>query len=598
MKDYERLLKAVRWSRKTMEPFRRKRQQTVRIMYGAHWADGSTAIAQPVNMLELTVRIWLRNLVAKAPTVRVSPKDRKWKPLAKDFELVMEQVIREIDLASALQDAAFDALTCPVGVVKVGITEEELGEQAGYLHDAGLPFCDAVDFDDLVLDMAAGRFEAMAYVGDRYVLPYEAVMDSKLFKRSRELKPTETPTTTDEFGNVNVKSFAEWLSGVARTDERDAEPMIELWDIWKPRESVVCTFVSGRDGLPVGDPVRTVEWQGPECGPYQALSFGKGKGLMKLPPIAALRDLNDIINRNYRKLDKQSGRQKTVIGYQGGAKEDAENVMNAPDGSLIQMDRPDAVKEYKYGGADPTNLAFSINLIDRFSYMAGNLDAQGGLSQSASTLGQEELIKESASQTIEDMRTTTVMFAKRVTESIAAWVWYDPVKKYMVNKPIGDSGITIPVSVDPRDREEADFLEMAFDIVPTSMMDTSNAARLRTLTTTVQQVLLPLVPAVEAGGMKIDVAGLMNTIAELTDNPEIGTIVVPSDQIAGLSPGGAAESGAEPASPSPGKPPVTRREYVRKSVPSGGTRSARDNVVAQRLLGGNVTPQQDAMVGR
>lgn len=593
MRDYERLLRAVRWSRKTMEPFRVKRQQTVRIMYGAHWADGSVSVSQPVNMLELTVRIWLRNLVAKAPSVRVTPKERRWKPLAKDFELVMERVIGEIALADALQDAAFDALTCPVGVVKVGITEEALGEQAGFLHDSGLPFCDAVDFDDLVLDMAAGKFEAMAFVGDRYVLPFDAVMQSKLFKRSRDMRPTERPSTTDEFGNVNVKSFAEWLSGSARTDDRDAEQMIELWDVWKPRESVVCTFLTGADGLPVGDPVRTVEWQGPECGPYIPLSFGKGKGLMKMPPIAALRELNDIINRNYRKLDRQSGRQKTVIGYQPSAKEDAENVKNAPDGAMVQMERPDAVKEYRYGGADPTNLAFSIDLIGRYSYMAGNLDAQGGLSQTAGTLGQEELIRESASQTIEDMRTTTVAFAKSVVESIAAWVWYDPVKKYMVEKPIGDSGITIPVTVDPKDREEADFLEMAFDIVPTSMMDTSNAARLRTLTTTVQQVLMPMMPAVEAGGMRVDVKGLMDTIAELTDNPDIAAIVVPSEAMA--PPDGMEDQGGpEPSA----KPAMTRREYVRKNVATGGTRSARDGVLAQQLLGGNVTPQQNAMVRR
>lgn len=598
--ENDRFLRSVRWSRRAAEPFRRKRSQIVRAMYGAHWQDGSFAASQPVNMLELTVRIWLRNLVAKAPTVSVTARDRKWKPLAADFELVLRQVIREIDLAHALEDAAFDALTCPLGCVKTGITDAALGEARGFLHDAGLPFCDPVDFDDLAVDMASGRLEAMAYAGDRYALPYEMAMDSKLF-RSRghdsRIEPKRYATVNDEFGNRKVRE----LETVAAGDgsERDAEEMLELWDFWKPRHRVVCSYVTGADGMPTGDPVRTVEWTGPEIGPYVFLSYGKGKGIMRLPPVAALKDLHDTINRNFRKLDRQSGRQKTVTAVQAGAEADADRVVNASDGETVKVERTDSIREMRFGGADPSNLAFSLQLRDIYSYMAGNLDSQGGLSQSAGTLGQEELIRESASQTTEDMRTTTVRFARKAIEALASWVWYDPERIYLVDKPLGDSGIAIPVRVDPKDREEADFLEMAFDIMPSSMVDTSNGQRLRTMQVAIERTLLPLMPAVQANGDRVDVRGILANMADLTDTPELADMVTaaPVSDAAAMAADshmGSTGNGRD----GPDKPPVTRREYVRRNVATGGTRSARDNAIAQRAMGGNITPQQEAMLGR
>lgn len=600
--NYDRFHKAMRWSRKAMEPFRVKRQGVIKSMYGAHWKDGAMGVAQPVNMLELTVRIWLRNLVAKAPTVTVTPKDRKWKPLAKDFELVMRQVVGEIELSHALEDAAFDALTCPIGTVKVGITDATLGEARGWSHDAGLPFADAVDFDDLVLDMAAGRLEAMCYVGDRYSLPYETAMDSKLFKaKGEKIEPQRYPHVNDEFGNRKVVELA--TDGAGDYDMRDSEEMLELWDVWKPRDRVVCTFRTGGDGLPTGDPIRTVEWEGPEQGPYYHLTYGKGKGILRMPPVAALKDLHDTINRNFRKLDRQSARQKTILAVQAGQTEDGSRVTQSADGQTVVVDRTDSVKEMRFGGADQGNLAFSEQLRVIFSYMAGNLDAQGGLSQTAGTLGQEELIRESASQTIEDMRTTTVQFAKRVVNAVAAWVWYDPVRTYVVEKPLGDSGITLPVDVRPKDREESAFLEMALDIMPSSMVDTSNGMKLRVVMNTLQQVTMQLAPVLPAAGLQLDVQGIHNTIAELTDVPEVADFVRPlpnpaMDAAAGGGQGvdqpfGGGKNGDEMR-----KPASTRREYVRRNVATGGTQGARANVLMQRAMGGNVTPQQDAMMGR
>ena len=354
----DRLVKAVEWSRRAMEPFRRKRLETLKIMYGAHFNDGAVGVPQPVNLLELTVRIWCRSLAARAPSVEVNARQREMSPVAKDFEVVLKDLVREIDLRSTLMDWVFEAITAPLGVVKVGITERALAEQEGYLHDAGQPFCDSVDMDDLVVDMAATRWESQTFIGNRYILPYEAAKDSKLFK-NKELRPAN-PSMFDEMGNMRAARLQTVQRGW--TDERFADDMVELWDVWRPRDKVVCTYVSNETGLPMGDPVREVEWDGPEVGPYHCLSYGRGKGILRLPPIASLRDLSDSINKTFRKLLRQQDRQKQLTVVAAGAEDDGNRIIKASDGDTIRSDRPESTKEIKFGGIDPPSCSrISIN---------------------------------------------------------------------------------------------------------------------------------------------------------------------------------------------------------------------------------------------
>lgn len=583
------------WSRGVMEPYRRKRTETLRVMYGAHWNQDAVRKRQPMNMLELTFRIWIRNLIARNPSVVANAKRPELKPLSRTFSLVMSDVIREIELKNSLEECAGDAIMSSLGVMKVGITEKRLGEAAGFRHDAGYPFADAVDLDDLVLDMAANRWEAMDFVGNRYVLPFDEARESKLFAKS--IKPNHRQMSPyDERGNEQAFDIPRVASGW--DDDRDAFDKIRMWDVWVPREGVVFTYECGEDGLPVGDPVREVDWDGPEIGPYHCLTFGKGKGLMRLPPIASLRDLNDAINSTYRKLMQQANRQKTVTTVQAGAEKDAERVVNANDGETIRVDNPQGIKEMKFGGVEPATLNFGILLADKYSYMAGNLDSQGGLGQAGDTLGQEELLRASASQTIEDMQASMVGFTKTVTESLASWVFYDPSAVYRVMKPLGNSGIEIPVELRPKDRDESAWLELSFDIRPVSMQDQGNAQRLRGLVNAWEKIIVPGAAMIQQQGMMVDVKAMLDNVAQLSGTDEIGSLLRPMPQAPQQQQQDGMGGPQDPMQEGPAKPPVTTRNYVRKSVPTGGTRSARDNVLGQVLAGGSPTPQQAAMMAR
>lgn len=605
-RDMDRLKVSMRWSRQAMLRYRQKRLEMVRIVLGGHWNEASVPDRQPLNMIELTLRVWTRNLIARAPKARVVARRKQSRPLAKSFELVMDDVVREMALGKSLEAVVVDAMWSPMSVMKCGITESGLNEAMGALHDAGLPYADPVDFEDLVVDMAANDWESMQYVGNRYVMPREALLGSKLFKvKERDLAETANPVFYGEFGEERTQDLQK--QGVGWSGDRFAEPMVQLQDVWMTRDRCMYTFVLDDGGQVIGDAIREAELDCPEEGPYVQLKYGKGRMLMGLPPLANLRDLSDAMNASFRKLMRQQARQKVVGIVQSGNDKDATTIRDASDGEIVPVERPGDAREMKFGGIDQASLAFAMQMKDMFSFLAGNLVAQGGLGEVADTLGQDEMIRASASQTIADMQATTVEFAKRVLRQVATYVWYDPERTYLVEKPIGDSGITIPVDVKPSDREEASWLEMEFDIVPGSMQEESNAQRLKSLMGAFDK-LTQAYPAIQQQGLQLDMKGFNDRVAELSNNPDIADLLVP----AGMPPmpqgmgqdaegvGGVPPGGAPPGQMvrSPPMAPTTRREYIRKSTATGGTPEARSTVLQQALSGKGVTPQNAGLLSR
>lgn len=568
-----------------MLPFRERRMASIKHYLGAHYGSGGERM--PLNMMELAIGIFKRQLAARNPGVIIRSRSSALRPVAKKLELTVNKVLNEIDLASTLQQVVFDSIFS-LGCVKIGITE--IDEGMGPLHDIDLPFVDPVLLDDLVLDMRSNRFESMQFCGNRYILPFEIAKQSKLFNL-KGIGP-KRPTGYNEQGDPKTQTLS--TQGLM---EEDAEllPTIEMWDIWVPSEQTVYTFRSDDDGkINTTKPLREVPWEGPEDGPYLFLSLGELSGnLMPVPPVASLIDMNDAINVVMRKLVRQSDRQKTLTLVAAGADEDGNRILEAADGDVIRVDRPEATTQASFGGVDQASLAFLIQMRDMFSYVAGNLDAMGGLSNSAETLGQEQLIQQSASQKIRDYQTRMLGFSKKVVKQIATYVFHDPKSAYEIMFPLAEAGIEIPLKFTPEERDEADFLEMEFDIAPASMQDASNSQRLDTITKTVTQYLAPLMPAMQSQGLTIDVPGLLTHIADLTNTTELKDLVVPAAQPL-MDPASGGPEGQDGSA----KPPVTTRRYERINRPTGGTRASRDNAMSQILAGGNVNRQSREALGR
>jgi len=217
-----------------------------------------------------------------------------------------------------------------------------------------------------------------------------------------------------------------------------------------------------------------------------------------LAPVTQWLDLNEAYNTVMRKLIRQSERQKDIIGYAGTAEDDARRILEGGDGEVIRVDDPKAMQDFKFGGIDQTNLAFSLQLKDMMSYLAGNLDVLGGLSAQSDTLGQDRILNESANQRINDMQYQVYKFTTEIIKSIGWYVWNDPTIEKTLDKQT-NSGRTKSF-VFKADDKEGDYQDYNFSIEPYSMQHKTPQARLNQYVQLLQNVILPLIPSAQASG--------------------------------------------------------------------------------------------------
>ena len=569
-----RLLEAVQFSRDRMQPFREQRLAAVRAYVGSNYGEMGSTDKVPLNLMQMAVNIYRRQVAARAPQVLIVPKDNKLAPTAADFELAMNWLIKEIDLESSISQWVIDAMFS-IGVMKVGISPGKQSEIEGYIHDSGLPFADVVDFDDFVFDMNAKRWDLCQYVGNRYTLPYEAAMDLKIFG-NEQLTPSQI-TDYNEGGDEKVSILQ---TGGSWNPERGYMDLVELWDLWLPYDNLLVTVqVVDNSGINGGKVVRVVDWDGPEYGPYHILSFGDVPGnIMPLPPAQAMLDLHEASNRVFRKIVRQADRQKTVTIVANGAEEDGRRLVQANDGDVIRSDNPQATKEARYGGPDSASIAFLLQLKDLFVYLGGNLDALGGLGRQANTVGQESLIQRSANMLIADMQDRTTTSVRKVIESLADYLWNDPVSVPKVIKKVSGTDFSIPVEF-TQDIREGDLLDYMIEIAPYSMQSRTPTERLQTISQMMTNFIVPLTPQLQQRGIGVNMDEFMRIMAQYSNLPEMERILerIPQAEMQMMQQGGA--GGGE----RPLQSPVTSRTTIRENV-SGATRQGNDQESMRNLL--------------
>ena len=149
-KKFNRLTASIEWSSKQMAYPRHKRVTAIRQFCGYHYSVDGSPKKVPVNMIKLAIDIYVRALAARAPRVMITTSEPKLKPIAANFELALNLIPDEIDLAGTLRRVVTEALFA-LGIVKIGL--HSVGEAIG--HDYGEPFVDAITLDDYFLDMTA-----------------------------------------------------------------------------------------------------------------------------------------------------------------------------------------------------------------------------------------------------------------------------------------------------------------------------------------------------------------------------------------------------------------------------------------------------------
>lgn len=581
--DSNRLFTAVEHSYRAKEPFRRLAEGLVADYVGPGYGKSTSRHERIANLLGQTIDAYTLILAANRPQVLLTATQPHLEYFAKHYSVAINTLIREIGLEKTIKDWILDAFFC-VGIIKTHMADAGFVElEQGRWADPGKPFASVVNLDNFVYDMGATRWDQVKFAGDSYRVPFDDLSTDVYDQDAvKDLQPA------GKMGTVGNR-LDEFSRG-QEVDNDELEPMIDLADIWVPREGKIFTFaMDNRHQFQLkGVPIAVMEWTGDEHGPYHLLSFNDvPENIMPTSPASHLATLDRLVNNLYRKQKRQASRQKDVHTYTAAGMDDAKKLQKAEDGEWIGVQDVKDIGLVKQGGVDPSNQAFMLNAIEMFDRMSGNLPAMLGLGAQADTVGQEELIHGAVSKKGAQMQYRVIDATTRLIRCLAKMLWDDQFRVSPGRIPIeGAENYSVDATWTP-DNREGDFFDYLIQVDPFSMSYQSPSQRLSALTQLLTQIYVPAMPILMQQGATIDFQQITETYAELMNEPRLKKWI----RFNGLPQG--EEKG--PGDEVPG-PTNTTRNYVRRSVSSGGTPQSRSRVAQSEWMGASsqATPQQQA----
>lgn len=569
--DIARLRRAVTANWRLMAPFRDKRRQQIKQLLGRNFSDDGFRESIPMNLIALAYSVHVHNLVANRPRVLVTTKIRELQPTATDFQVSVDLLMKEIEIVQSLRRCAAAGLF-GLTFAKMAICDD--GSQDPQ-KVAGQPFLEDIDLDDLVVDMQK-RWSQVAFIGNLYGIAEDELRGNDLYIQSvvDKLRPQPDESRLNVDGSEHIST----LSVGSGIDEEPYTRTIDVIDVWIPRDKLLITLPRAD----INEALRVVEWDGPEHGPYHKLAFLEAPGqLMPLTPAAQWYDQHVLANALYRKVARQALRQKTVLGAVAEGLDDADRILKADDGDILKLRVQGGAQEYSFGGPQQAVLAMSVMAKDLFAYFAGNLDSYGGLSPQADTLGQDQLIHETASRQLKAMQDRMVEFTEQIVRDLAYYRWHDPIRTDNVTKRIEGVDFDFQSQFGPASKLGM-FFNYQFEVVPYSMQHRTPAMRLQTMLQMLEKVIMPTTPLMQQQGLGLDVREMIRTIANYSDMYELNNWLRYSPESGG---GHLADEEREPL---PSILSGNRDRTVTRINRPDRTRRAADYALTQTLLGGGV----------
>ena len=489
-----RLQKAIKDSHKMTSDMRENRLAILE-RYASGWYDPKVGSSRrPLNMVYRYITTMVPFLVSRNPRFMCEASNNgELSGFANTFQLALNHLIQEIDFRDTLRSVVRDSLV-GVGIVKTGMTPNGTIDIGGHTYQQGQPYSQTVDFDDYVFDIVAQSQKDVKFQGNRYRLPLDFVRESGLFKNFDKLD-SSMPMYGDD--NFNPKKISD--SDVSNTDYSELYDYVELYDIYLPDEGIMVTLPSEGQG----DKYLRVTDEMPEEGCFDILQYHEfPNSCIGIPPCYAIMDMDEQLNQLIRRMQRSMTREKSILAYEGGATKDAERVVGAQDGEAVRVEHIDMIKEVTFGGTDGRALDFATWIRSQVSDQGGNLDTVGGLKDESGTLGQSQMIQQNAGRVIEDMVGQVHNFGQSIGKKLAWYLFHDPLIKIPVVKEM-KHWEPLRVVYD-EDTKEGDWVDFNFEIEPYSMQSSTPEEGYQKLLTFVNQVVLPVLPILQANGTQLN----------------------------------------------------------------------------------------------
>lgn len=527
MVDEKKLIDSVEVSYRKLRPYReavfRLVEEYAGPMYGTEGNSTNTFGRQEkyLNLSKQAVSAYMTLLASNRPRVLLSTANDELKPFARHYQLAMNVLLEKIEIEKVISQWVRDAFFW-MGIVKahMGDSGEVISEE-DVTADAGMPFASNVALDDFFFDTSAAKWSECKYAGDMYRMPLELLQDSDIY--SGDALKDLVPSTKYQTG----ERLAELSMGV-EAQKSEIEDMVDVCDIWLPREGVIRTYVvEDRRNLRLKEGhIAEMEWEGKELGPYHLLHFDEvTDNIMPCSTAADIQPLERLINNLYRKNARKASRQKDTPIYTPSGEQTARKLRNASDGEWISVTDPREVNVIKHGGIDGNLHGFMLNSMELFDRMAGNLQAMLGLGPSSGTVGQERLIQQAGSRREGQLQNAVVAATVKLVKDLGMLLWKDAFTEI----PAQDSLDALPdIKFNSNwspDHRDGQFRDYKFEVDVYSMQYQTPSSRVQSINQLLQSIYIPLMPAIQQQGGSIDLSKLAEMHSEMLNLPRLKDIV-------------------------------------------------------------------------
>jgi hypothetical protein len=450
-----------RWLRET-------RLDHLKQIAGQWYGENCAAESVPAPFLSAFLETIVNNLAAGTPEVQITTPIPELKSAAYDLQLGVNQALEEMNFKTWAQRTLREALV-GVGVIVVGVSPFD----RGFDEKAGDVFAETVDPDDWIQDVTAKVWEHSKFYGYRVRTPVADIIDDPGYDEEWRNDLAKQPRHDDR--EDGIERASDIGTPKDSVEDEECEDSIDVWRFYLPREGLIAYFPGTRNGVDdvvEAKLVRLEDNVGPRTGPFEVLALGELPGnCLPVPLVSKIRDLHDQLNALENNNAEDAVSERKVLGYEGReAAADVERMLDAPRNDAIRLDKLDKVKPFQWGGASPASLAAADRIRSQINYYSGNIEAVGGQAVQADTLGQERIIKESASVQINAIRRAFYDFVLRCVKQIAFYELTDPLMDRLVERRIEGTSRVVTTHLTPTrlDRLQGRFHELNFKIKPFS----------------------------------------------------------------------------------------------------------------------------------
>lgn len=525
MTNWRKLSKGVGYGFQKMETARKARYKCLAQYVGRFYSknrsgDGEERKASPINLLYNAVTTLIPNLVFKNPRVEITSQVMAYRAYGNQLGLCTDHLIRKIKLKQTLRKVITDALFL-AGFMKTGLCDSgEYLELDGSPHAIGRPYADRVDPDDMVIDPFARDWEEMNFVGNRFRVEKQTLLASGLYDPAQVQKLISRYDSGTKF-----KQEAASLSGDPNLyiGAQEIAEYVDLVEVYLPQSNLLVTLPWNGVELGAEDPLRIVEYEGPENGPYHMLGFAYvPDNVLPVAPAGIWYDLHILANRLARKISRQAERMKTILAYEGSAADDAQEIADSDDGETVRVDNVAAVKEVSFGGTTDIAYKHMEFLESHFSKQAGNIDLLGGEGADAPTATQSQMLQANTSVRVSDGQDLVYDFTAEVTTDLAAMLHEDP----LMNQPLVQrvNGVDQQVHFTPEMRA-GDFMDYMLRVKPYSMARQDPNQELQRILQFASSVLPAMAQTFQLLGPAFNIEGAMNVVAQKMGIEEVDQII-------------------------------------------------------------------------